>query len=204
LTRIIHLVRHGAHDEVGKVLSGRSEIALNGTGRGEAGAVIDLLADLPFVSIHSSPRRRAWDTALPLATARNIEIQRADALDEIDFGDFGGRGFDALNGDSAWQRWNAERGQARCPGGETMGEAVARARDYLLALQQAATPAVCVTHCDIIRGVVADQLDLGLDRIFSLECDLGSVTTLAIDAGGTRLVTLNARVRRRAPHRGSA
>ncbi len=199
MSRVIHLVRHGAHDEVGKVLSGRSQIALNQTGRHEAERLIEMFADLPILSIHSSPRRRASETALPLAQSRGLPIHVADSLDEIDFGGFSGRGFSALAGDADWQRWNAERAHVRCPGGETMGEAVARARDWLLALPEVATPAVCVTHCDVIRGVVADQLGIGLHRIFALECDPGSVTTLSIDGGSTRLVTLNARARQRAP-----
>lgn len=178
------------------MLSGRSEIPVDPNGRGEAGGVVELLADLPIVSIHSSPRRRAWETALPLAASRGLGVQRADALDEIDFGIFSGRAFAALEGEVDWHRWNAERATARCPGGETMGEAIGRARDYLLSVPDTALPAVCFTHCDIIRGLVAELLGLGLDRIFQLDCDPGSVTTLAIDAGGTRLVRLNALVRR--------
>ena len=198
MIRIVHLVRHGSHQEVGKVLSGRSEIPLDGNGRHEAVQAVKLLADLSIVSIHSSPRRRAWETALPLARSRGLDVQHADALDEIDFGSFSGRAFAALDADPDWQSWNAARGTTRCPGGETMAEAVARARDYLLSLPGTAMPAVCFTHCDIIRSVVADLLGLGLDRIFQLDCDPGSVTTLAIDAGGTRLLGLNASVRRRA------
>ena len=191
-----HLIRHGSHQEVGKVLSGRSEIALDEAGRHDAEALIEMFAGLPVASIHCSPRRRAWETALPLAKSRGLAIQRTDALDEIDFGTFTGRAFAVLAEDADWYRWNAERGEARCPGGETMREAVVRARDYLFSLPDEALPAICVTHCDIIRGVVAELLGMGLERIFSLECDPGSVTTLALEAGNTRLVSLNARARR--------
>lgn len=194
MSHIIHLVRHGTHDEVGKVLSGRSEIALNPAGRDEAAALAGMFADLPLISVHSSPRRRAIETATPVALKRGLKIIEAPALDEIDFGGFTGRAFDTLEPDADWRRWNADRGAARCPGGETMGEAVARARDYVMSLPHDAAPALCVTHCDIIRGVVADLLGLPLNRIFGLECDPGSVTTLAIDGGAVRLVTLNARV----------
>ncbi len=193
---IVHLVRHGSHQEVGKVLSGRSEIALDEAGREDAEALIEMFANSPIASIRSSPRRRAWETALPLAKSRGLEIQRADPLDEIDFGGFSGRTFAALAGDADWHCWNAERAEARCPGGETMREAVARARDYLFSLPDEAMPAICVTHCDIIRGVVADLLGIGLGGIFSLECDPGSVTTLAMDGSNTRLASLNVRAPR--------
>lgn len=194
MSRIVHLVRHGTHAEVGRVLSGRSEIDLNAEGAMQADAVGALLEGVPVATIHSSPRRRAWRTAAPLAAARGLEVRLADALDEIDFGAFAGRSFGALDGDAEWHRWNAERVAARCPGGETMAEAVGRARAYLFALDAAATPAVCFTHCDIIRGLVAATLEVGFDRIHAMACDPGSCTTLAIDAG--RLVTINAQVRR--------
>jgi ribonuclease H / adenosylcobalamin/alpha-ribazole phosphatase len=194
--RIVHLIRHGSHQEVGKVLSGRSEIALDEAGRRDAETLIEMFTNSPVASIHSSPRRRAWETALPLAKSRGLAIERADALDEVDFGGFTGRGFAALADDPDWCRWNAERAEARCPGGETMREVVDRARGYLFSLPDEAFPAICVTHCDIVRGVVADQLGMGLARIFSLECDPGSVTTLAIEGGNTRIVSLNARAPR--------
>lgn len=196
MSHIVHLVRHGEHDEVGKVLSGRSEIALNETGRSQADALIAIFERSPLASIHSSPRRRARETAAPLAQARGLAIVAAPALDEIDFGAFAGRSFAALESDADWRLWNARRGAARCPGGETMADAIARAVGYLKSLPHDAAPAVCVTHCDVIRGVVADQFGLPLDRIFALDCDPGSLTTLAFESDGARLVTLNARVRR--------
>lgn len=192
--RLIHLVRHGDHDEVGRVLSGRSDIALNADGRAQAQALGAWFTSQPAASLHSSPRRRARETAAPIAQQLAMPVTDAAALDEIDFGSFTGRSFAALEGDPDWMRWNGERATARCPGGEAMAEAVARARDYLWSIPAGETPAICVTHCDIIRGVVADQLGLGFDRVFSIDCDPGSVTTLALGEGQARLVALNVRV----------
>ena len=195
MSGIVHLVRHGTHGEVGRVLSGRSEIALSPQGRAEAEALVQAFAGVPIGSLHASPRRRARETIAPLARARGLEVRISPALDEIDFGAFAGERFDALDDDPAWHRWNSERDIARCPGGETMGEAVARALAYLGRLSPAALPAVCVSHCDIIRGVVADRLGLGFRKMFALDCDPGSVTTIAFEEGGARVVTLNRRVR---------
>jgi len=189
---ILHLLRHGTHAEVGKRLSGRSEIALDERGRAEAAALAPALDSLPIASIHSSPRRRALETAAPLAERRGFPVHIAPALDEIDFGIFAGRDFVELDADSDWMRWNAERPRFRCPGGETMAEAVERAWSYLSALPAEAMPALCVTHCDVIRGIVAARL--GLDGIFALGCDPASLTSLAIEGDGVRLLTLNARL----------
>lgn len=188
----VHLVRHGTHAEIGNILSGRSAIGLDSRGRAEVAALARRLDGVPIASIHSSPCRRALDTAAPIAAGRGLEVQVAPALDEIDFGSFAARSFAALAGDTDWARWNAERGSFRCPGGETMAEAVSRALGYLTGLPAAEVPAVCVTHCDVIRGVVAASLGLGLDGLFALDCDPASVTTLAFEDGGVRLVSLNA------------
>ncbi|MFC0205840.1 histidine phosphatase family protein [Novosphingobium soli] len=196
---LIHLVRHGTHDEVGRVLSGRSEIALNAAGQEESRKVVRLLGDEEIGAIHSSPRRRARDTAAPLAQARGLPVLTTPALDEIDFGHFTGRSFAELDRDACWHRWNAERSTARCPDGETMAQAIARAVDGLATLEADASPAVCFTHCDVIRGVVAHVLGLPFDRIFRFDCDPGSITTLAVEAGAMRLVALN----RRGPRPGS-
>lgn len=187
------LARHGTHAEVGQVLSGRSEIALSAAGHAEAAALARHLAGVPLATIHASPRRRTMETAAAVAQARGMDVQPAPALDEIDFGAFTGRSFAQLDADPAWQCWNAERATARCPNGETMAEAVSRAWTYLAALPAGDTPALCVTHCDVIRGMVAHLLGLDAGRMFSFDCDPGSLTIIAFDGDTARLVTLNER-----------
>lgn len=194
MTRLVLLARHGTHAEVGRVLSGRSEIALDARGEQEAAALAQHLAAVPLSAIYTSPRRRTRDTAAAVAHARGLPVQAAPALDEIDFGRFTGASFAALAADPGWRMWNERRGTARCPGGETMREATARALDLLTALEPGVT--LCVTHCDVIRGLVVHWLGLGFERMFQLGCDPGSVTTLALDdEGGATLVALNERPR---------
>lgn len=72
-----------------------------------------------------------------------------------------------------------------------MGEAVARAVGFVAGCGEGVT--LCVSHCDIIRGVVAHYLGLPLERIFSLGCDPGSVTTLSLQGEGAMVVALNER-----------
>ncbi|MDT8757687.1 histidine phosphatase family protein [Sphingomonas psychrotolerans] len=196
MTVTIHLVRHGTHAEVGRVLSGRSEIALDTRGCGEVQALVDVVSGLPIRSLHTSPRRRARETIAPLAARLGLDVHITPALDEVDFGGFTGRSFAELDGDPAWQKWNAERNEARCPGGETMAEAAVRAAAYLRGIPSDQSPALCVSHCDVIRGVVAQALGLSFDRIFQFDCDPASITTLELSGAGARIVSLNQRARR--------
>ena len=193
---MIHLLRHGRHAEVGQVLSGRSEIGLSEAGQAEVAAMSAHLAAYPIASIHSSPRRRTRETAAPIAARTGLPVLVAHALDEIDFGRFAGSSFDALAGDPDWQDWNARRATARCPGGESMAEAIDRAWAFISAIPAAQTPALCVSHCDVIRGIVARLLGLDFDRIFAFDCDPASLTTVMLDGSDARLVTLNERARR--------
>ena len=185
------LARHGTHAEVGVVLSGRSDIGLTTRGHAEAAALADALGEAGLASLHTSPRRRARETIAPLAARTGCAARIAPALDEIDFGRLAGRSFADLDRDADWQHWNARREIARCPGGETMAEAIRRAAGYLYGLATEDFPALCVTHCDIIRGLVADRLGLGMAALFAFDCDPASFTTLDLGDSAARIVGLN-------------
>jgi broad specificity phosphatase PhoE len=204
LSATVFLARHASHDEVGRVVSGRSDIAINADGRAEAGRLAELLAAVPIVAIHSSPRRRAVETAELVAERHDLRVNNADALDEIDFGAWMGRSFADLDGDPAWARWNLARGTAPTPGGEYMSAATARAVRHIedVAGEQ---PVLCVSHCDVIRGVVAHYLGLDADRILGFDIDPASLTELALYGDGSgRVVTLNERPVKRSTLGGKA
>ncbi len=184
------LARHARHDEVGVVLSGRSDIALNTKGRAEARRLADRLANVPLAAVHSSPRRRCWQTAEVVAEPHGLAVTRADGLDELDFGRWAGERFDALDGDLDWVRWNAARGTAATPGGETMAGVAARATAVVVAVA-GVRPVLCVSHADVIRAVVAQAMALPFDRVLEIDVDPTALTTLAVDGARVRCVTLN-------------
>lgn len=191
---IVHLARHGSHGEVGMRLSGRSEIGLSDVGRAEAEWLADRLAQAPLAEIRASPRRRTMETAEAVARRHKLSVIPYPALDEIDFGEWTGRDFASLNDDAAWRSWNDARGTAHPPGGESMAEAIARALPALT--HDGPGELLCVTHCDVIRGLVARLIGLPLDRMLDFDCDPASLTTLSLHAEQAgRLVSLNERPR---------
>lgn len=195
MSRLVGLVRHGSHDELGRVLSGRTTgVALNPAGRDEASALARALAGAGVGAILSSPQRRTVETAAILARALGPNPQVDPALDEIDFGEWSGRDFADLSGD-AWDLWNTARATAPAPGGETMAGAVVRAAALIDRLgADGGEPVLCVSHCDIIRGVVCHYLGLGLDHILRFSVDPGRICWLNADGqGGAQLLSLNAR-----------
>jgi broad specificity phosphatase PhoE len=159
LTAKLFLVRHGAHGDLGRVLTGRrSGVPLTEEGRDQAVAAARRLAREDIRAVHTSPRERAVETAGIIAGHLGLPVEIVDALDEIDFGGWSGRSFDALASDPAWDAWNAQRGSTRPPEGETMDAAVARARDHVAAIAGQSGGIVCVSHCDIFCGSISIPL----------------------------------------------
>ena len=195
MTAKVHLIRHGAHDDVGQVLSGRSARSpLSAAGHAQAQWLAAYFArEEQIAAIHTSPRERTRATAEIIGGRIGVRAQVVDALDEVDFGAWTGRSFDELERDPEWREWNRQRSAVRPPNGEKMAEATARAVGHLDALVQRGWSGtlLCVSHCDIIRGVIAHYLGLGLDRLLAFDVDPGSVSTLLIGNWGARLLKLN-------------
>lgn len=192
MTAVIHLVRHGAHAEAGRVLTGRGgDHPLAPIGADQARWAAERLRDVTLV--HTSPQRRTRETAAVIGAAFGQEPVLVDALNEVDFGDWTGRVIADLDGDPVWDQWNASRGSAQVPNGERMTDAVGRAVAHLDALGRPdrSGAIVCVSHSDIIRGVVARYLGLSLDRMLSFDVDPGSITSLVVGDWGGRLLALN-------------
>jgi probable phosphoglycerate mutase len=197
VTATILLIRHAAHVELGRTLSGRRrDVALSGEGLEQAEIVADLLAVEPLAAVYSSPRERAWYTARAIAEAHELEVTVSDGLDEVDFGDWTGMAFNDLEGDPAWNEWNEARATARPPRGESMAEAVERAAAALQAIsaEHAGQTVACVSHCDIIRGTLARYLGLPLDNLLRFDIDPASVSRLALGNWGARIMTVNERL----------
>ncbi len=145
--------------------------------------------------VQTSPQRRTRETAAVIGAAFGQVPEVVPALNEVDFGNWTGRVIADLNADADWARWNESRSTAQAPGGERMTDAVTRAVGHLGALgrQEWLGTIVCVSHSDIIRGVVAHYLGLSLDRILAFDVDPGSITTLVVGDWGGRLLSLNVR-----------
>ena len=81
------LIRHAAHDLLGRALTGRAPgLHLNAQGKLEAERLADRLAVFSISAIYTGPLERARETAEPLSNRLRMELSLAPAFDEIDFG----------------------------------------------------------------------------------------------------------------------
>jgi len=188
------LVRHAAHDRVNRVLCGRMpNVVLGALGHAQARSLAERLSRESISAIYSSPLERAQETAAPIAERIGVAPRIADALNEIDFGEWSGRAFDDLDGDRQWSVWNAARGITRPPGGEMMVQAQARALAFLEHAHNAhpESGVVLVSHCDVIKAMLLHCLGLGLDGYQRLEVSPASISTVVVGPWGAKILSIN-------------
>jgi broad specificity phosphatase PhoE len=192
----IHLVRHGHHGLLGRILCGRmAGVALDARGRAELAACAERLQPAPSV-IQSSPQLRAMQSAEILADRFRLPVEVVAELDEIDLGDWTGRSFEELERNESWHRWNAHRGSTRPPGGESMQALQTRMVGHIeqLCLQRPSETIALVSHAEPIRAVVLHFARIPLDDFLSVEIGPASITTLVDGPDGIQLSRVNEKV----------
>lgn len=188
------LIRHATTDHVGRVLGGWTPgVHLDALGIAQAEALAVRLEPVPLAAVYASPLERAQETAARIAARRRIDVQEAAEAGEVRFGEWSGRSFADLAGESAWQRWNHMRSVARAPGGETALEVQARIVALLERLR-VAHPNACiavVSHADVIKLALAHVLGSPIELMRRIEISPASVSTLALDDGDVRVLGMN-------------
>ena len=179
---VFHLVRHAAHDLIGRVLAGRKvDVGLNAEGRRQAEATAQQLASEPIRQVISSPRQRARQTAEPIAVAHGLSISIAPQIDEHDAGLWEAQEFETLKRDSRWRLWNEKRAEACPPGGESMRELQIRILSYLdrLSEQYPNETVVLVSHAEPIRAALLHERGMSLADWMQVDVPLAAVIAVA-------------------------
>jgi broad specificity phosphatase PhoE len=196
MVKTIHLIRHGHHALLGKVLCGRTpEVQLDDTGRRQMLSCASRISPSPS-SIQSSPQRRALQSAAILAEAFGLAVEIAVEMDEIDLGDWTMRSLSELEHQSAWRSWNEERGSSEPPNGESMQRLQQRVVRYLESLRerQLGHTVVLVTHAEPIRAALMHYAGIPLDQFLTVEVSPASVSTLSVERDAIRVSQINQQV----------
>lgn len=196
MTATILLIRHAAHAHVGHTLTGRIEgVPLAAEGEAQALALGSVLASEPLTAVQASPSLRTRQTADAIAASHGLQVEIAEPLTEVDFGEWEGRSFTQLEDDPRWHEWNTSRATAAAPGGESMAAVQQRAWDHIRAVAQhfAGDMVAIITHCDVIRAVIARVLSLSLDHILRFDIPPASVSRIVVGAWGAQVLSLNER-----------
>jgi broad specificity phosphatase PhoE len=194
VTTTVYLVRHATHDRVSRILCGRMPgVILGDEGRRQAERLAERFARERIAAVLTSPLERSRETAEIIAKRLGLEAQVCEDLNEIDFGEWSGKRFDALHDDPRWWLWNDARGLAQPPGGESMSAAQSRVVRRIERLRDEHPEAgvALVSHCDVIKAALARYLGLPLDAYSLFEISPASVSVLALWPGGAKVVSMN-------------
>lgn len=190
------LVRHAAHDWLGRGFAGRMPgVGLNDTGRKQAHALVDRLQGQALDAIYCSPQQRTQETVRALAAKRGLPVGVEPAFDEIDFGDWTGRTFDEVRLQPApWRHWVERRATAQPPGGERFADVPTRAMAGLRELmdRHPDQQVLVASHGDVLKAVVASVLGLSLDHLERFDIAPASISVLAMGTDWAQLKLLNA------------
>jgi probable phosphoglycerate mutase len=188
------LVRHAAHDLVGKALAGRDPtLGLNGAGLRQADALGRRLSTRRLAGVFTSPQPRARETADAIGRCCERPVQIENALDEIDFGDWTGRTFQALAREPHWETWVNRRSVAQPPNGEAFAGVQVRIVDCLarLAAAHANRTIVAVSHGDVLKAALAWYLRCSLDDLERFDIAPASVSIVEARADGMQVKLVN-------------
>ena len=161
------------------VLAGRSDTPLDDTGRDQAAALGQRLADVPLDLVISSPQPRAQQTAA-LVVGDRAAVTIDEHFAECDYGDWSGASLSELATEPSWEIVQWLPSAAQFPAGETMAQMSHRATHRVQQLVKEYPDDIIwiVTHGDIIKAVVADALGVHLDHFQRIVIDTASVSVI--------------------------
>jgi probable phosphoglycerate mutase len=196
---IFLLMRHGESEAQGYI-AGRSEnIHLSTKGRNEADELAEVLSHLKLFSsgqldlFFSSPLTRTYETAEIISHRLKKEFTTNETFLEVDFGNWTGKRFSELRGNSDWERFNSFRTGTIIPGGETMAAVQLRMVTEIERLRKEFPDKVIgiVSHGDPIRSVICYYTGIPLDFMTRVTISTASLSIIEINDNGPVIQCIN-------------
>lgn len=191
----IILARHGeTRWNVGEVFRGRADIPLNENGQRQAALLGRYLETADIRAVHSSPLKRALDTAKAIASPHALEVTTETGLLDLDFGEWEGLTVPEVKNKygELFNTWASHPEIVRLPGGETLDDVRQRALQVVnrVVVRDAGT-VVLVTHRVVIKVLVCALLGLDNSHFWNVLVDTCGLTTFRLDSGRFILVRHN-------------
>ena len=127
--------------------------------------------------VYSSPSRRALKLALAVSPLSAVCVDHR--LSELDFGDWEGRRWDAIDRKTI-DAWAADMLHFTPPGGESVASLQARAIDFATSIKD---NAIIVTHGGILRALAGHWKKLPASAWTTLEFAFGELVRLNVEPG---------------------
>ncbi|MBL9079500.1 MAG: histidine phosphatase family protein [Planctomycetes bacterium] len=174
---------------------GAGPAELSRRGRAQVLRWLDRLKPVTIAAVYASSQPQCLGPARALAEGRGQEARADDRLRDQEMGRWQGRAWQDVmrDEDSAVRTFFAEFGEAKAPGGESLGEAVER----VLSWWTETMPAVAgrslavVLPGSLLSGFTAAMLGMRLSRCFSLQLPHGGLGVLDVFQNGARITAWN-------------
>ncbi len=163
---------------------GSRDDALTEHGRDQARLLAEALAPVPVTAVYSSPRQRAYQTALPIAASHQLEVQVIDELRESDFGTWEGLSRAEVMTRSAQDAehllaWERDSSLAP-PAGESLEAMYQRVNAAIISLAEMHPDQtlVLVSHVGPIKAILCAALGLPVSAAFRIFLDPATISVV--------------------------
>lgn len=190
--RRVYLMRHGEvsyFDADGKVVHPDS-VSLTDRGRGQARAMAEMLAEVPFDRAIVSGLPRTVQTAELVLAGRGLALQQHPDLKELRSGDTRGKSFTAVEAEFVYCMESAAEPGARFAGGDVFAEFYARVTDEFqrLLLEPGWRNLLIVAHEGTNRMILGWSSYGGLPAVRSYEQDPCCLNVIDADVVESEIV----------------
>lgn len=188
------LFRHPELDPAqGARAVGDGPAELSRRGRAQVLRWLELLKPVRIAEVWCSPQPQCLGPARALAEAQQLEANAEPRLADQHMGRWQGRAWAEVmrDEDAAVRTFFAEFGEARAPGGESLGEGVERVLSWWTERrpQVAGRSLAVVLPGSLLSGFAAAMLGMRLSRCLSLNLPHGGLGVLDVFDNGVRVAS---------------
>lgn len=194
------MIRHGFSEANNqKLFAGHSDFPLTEIGKMQAERCSEALKDEKIDAVYASDLIRAFDTALPIARAHNLEVIPHKGLREIFAGKWEGHSFTWLDEnypDEYGRVWKTDIGKTKPDGGESVAELYRRVIATLrnIAADNEGKTVCIATHATPIRSVCTAAAGKGADGMKDISWTANASISLFEYENGTFTAVYTSRV----------
>lgn len=191
-----YLIRHGesiANTE--GIYQGHTyNTHLSVLGRKQAIVLAKRFADIELSQVITSPLLRTWETSKAVADLKNMPLQKEEQILETNHGEWEGKHKDVIlkRWPDLYQKWNKFPSGVQFPGGEHFLDTQKRVIKWWKDITgNNSGDIMVITHDNIIRIIIANVLNMKLNRIWKFHLQPTAVTLVEVQDETIRLAYLN-------------
>lgn len=176
---VLHLLRHGITDAEGRLI-GRTDAAPSAEG---IALCVARATGLAMEAVIHSDRARTREPAERIAGASGLAPRPDGRWRELDFGDWDGLPFDAIDA-AALAAFQGDPARHVPPGGEAWPSLIARVASALEAIDR---PTLVVTHGGAMRAAIASLCAIDFPQLWNIALPHAALLSLRVWPGTPRV-----------------